>query len=162
MPNEVTVTPPDHALKRKLGRDVDIKGIFTPAAIASADSALAESREDFFTSAAGMIERMEEAYARAPASAADAPAAAGDIVHLSGLLKSRAEALGFDLLAHVCKSLYGFCSGSFRAGDEEQLVVLRKHLDILQLIMRERIREDGGESGRSLLAELERLTARYA
>ena len=159
---EVTATLPDHALKKKLGPDVNIREAFTEEAIAAADSAIADSRKDFFGDAADNLQEMEAAYGQAAETPAKADKPVKQIERLSHSLKGRSETLGFELLAHVSKSLYGFCSTAFRSGEKEQLIVLRKHLDTLQLIVREKMQGDGGETGKALIAGLRQLNAKYA
>lgn len=161
---EVTSTTADFSLKKKLGPDVNIREAFTEDVIAAADSVIEESKKDFFTDAEQDVAAMEEAYSAAssmPENTEKAKDAVKIIERISHSLKGQSETLGFDLLAHASKSLYTFCSQVFRAGEGEQFIVVRKHLDTIQLIVRERMQGDGGAIGKELVRSLQLLTEKY-
>lgn len=158
---EVTATTPDFALKKKL-EDVSIRDVFTEESIAEADKVIEESKKDFFGDAAKRLENMEAAYAQAENDPKANKKPVKEIERTSHSLKGQSETLGFDLLAHVSQSLYSFCNNDFRTGEENQNIVLRKHLDTLQLIVREKMQGDGGDVGKALIQSLQQLNKKYA
>lgn len=158
---EVTATAPDFALKKKL-EDVSIRDVFTDESIAEADAVIEESKKDFFGDAASKLEEMETAYTQAEANAKSNKKPVKAIERAAHSLKGQSETLGFDLLAHISKSLYGFCNDNFRTGEDEQIIVLRKHLDALQLIIRDKMQGDGGDIGKALIQSLQQLNKKYA
>lgn len=158
---EVTSTLPDFALRKKL-EDISIRDVFTEDAIASADQVIEESKKDFFGDANAYLEEMETAYTQIHTTQNNDRGAVRLIERTAHSLKGQAETLGFELLAHVSKSLYEFCRGAFRPGEAEQTIVLRKHLDTLQLIIRDRMQGDGGDIGKALIQSLQQLNAKYS
>lgn len=157
---EVTATNPDFALKKKLD-DVSIKDAFPDDVIASAESVIEEGKQDFFIDAHKNVETMEAAYSGAVKAPDDAKKHIKEIELVVFSLKGQSETLGFDLLALASKSLYDFCTKHFRAGDGEQLIVVRKHLDTISLITKENLKGDGGEIGQELIKSLKLLTQKY-
>ncbi|MCH2547643.1 MAG: hypothetical protein MK052_08555 [Alphaproteobacteria bacterium] len=160
-PIEITATQPNYALKKKLGDDVNIREALTKDAIADAESVIEESKKDFFVDATNDIEAMEEAYNAALTSPESSVKHIKIIERRVFSLKGQSETLGFDLLAHASKSLYEFCSIHFRNDDMDQLVVIRKHLDTINLIIREQLKGDGGRTGKELVHSLHLLTEKY-
>lgn len=158
---EVTATTPDFALKKKLGPDVSIRDALTEDAIADAEAVIEESRKDFFGEAQKDVDIMERAYAEAKTAPKTAKASVQRIERAVFSLKGQSETLGFDLLAHASKSLYDFCHRHFRAGEDGQLVVLRKHLDAIRLIVKEKMQGDGGATGKALIHSLHLLNEKY-
>jgi chemotaxis protein histidine kinase CheA len=159
--SNVTSTTPDFALKKKLGPDVSIRDAFSEDVVASAESVIEESKQDFFGDAQDDITGMEESFAKAEEEPAEAKPHIRAIQQCVFSLKGQSETLGFDLLAHASKSLYDFCSRHFRAGEPEQLIVVRKHLDTIKLIVKEKMQGDGGQLGQELIKSLHLLTEKY-
>lgn len=157
---EVTATAPDYALKKKL-EDVSIRDAFTEDSIQAAESLIEEKKNNFFDDTAKTIEEMESAFV-AVKNNSDANKNAKRIEYAAHSLKGQAETLGFELLAHASNSLYVFCDKHFKASQEKQFVVIQKHLDTLELIIRDEMKGDGGEVGAELIASLHKLSAKYA
>jgi chemotaxis protein histidine kinase CheA len=158
---EVTSTTPDYALKKKLGPDVSLRDAFSDDVIASAESVIEESKNDFFGDALKDVHTMEDAYAYAIKTPKESKPHIKEIERKVFSLKGQSETLGFDLLAHASKSLYDFCTTYFRAGDSDQLIVVRKHLDTIKLIIKEKMQGDGGPVGNELIKSLHLLTKKY-
>lgn len=158
---EVTATNPDFALKKKLGPEVSIRDALTEEAIADAEAAIEESKNDFFGDAQKDVDAMEAAYDEAVKTPEEAKNVIKRIERTVFSMKGQSETLGFDLLAHASKSLYEFCHKHFRAEEKEQLVVVRKHLDTIRLIVKEKMQGDGGQTGKALVESLHLLTQKY-
>lgn len=158
----VTAQTPNYSLKEKLGEDVNIKDALTDDAIAGAENIIKQTQNDFFKDAKSDLDTMEELYANAVKNPEADAKPVKKIEQRAFSLKGQAETLGFDLLSHACKSLYDFCSKHFKNGDEEQLIVIRKHLDTLKVIIKEEMRGDGGKTGSALIESLGLLTKKYS
>lgn len=158
---EVTATNPNFALKEKLGPDVDIREALSSDVIAEAEKVIEQSKSDFFGDAATDLVTMEQAY-EASVEAPDASKPqVQSIMRLAFSLKGQSETLGFDLLALACKSLSDFCTKHYRAGNAEQLIVIRKHLDTIRVIVKGKMQGDGGKIGSELISSLHLLTKKY-
>lgn len=159
--SNVTSTTPDFALKRKIGTDVSIRDAFDEDVIASAESVIEESKQDFFGDALRDIESMETSYSEATKTPEDSKKHVKAIQQHAFSMKGQSETLGFELMAHASKSLYDFCAKHYRANDAEQLIVVRKHLDTIHLIVKEKMQGDGGAIGHELVRSLHLLIQKY-
>ena len=158
---EVTALNPDFALKKKLGPDVSIRDAFTDDVVAAAEDMIEVSKKDFFGDAIKDLHSMEDAYVYANKSPKESKPHIDEIARKAFSMKGQSETLGFDLLSLASKSLYDFCTKTFRAGDKEQLIVVRKHLDTLKVIIKEKMQGDGGLIGKELIKSLQLLTRKY-
>lgn len=158
---EVTATTPNFALKEKLGPDVNIRDALPEEVVNEAEDIIEESKKDFFEDAKGDLHKMEEAYAFAIKSPKEAATHIKEIAKLCFSMKGQSETLGFNLLAHASKSLYHFCTENFRPDNAEQLIVVRKHLDTLNVIIKDKIQGNGGAIGKDLVKNLHLLTKKY-
>lgn len=158
---EVTATTPNFALKDKLGPDVNIRDALPEEVVNEAEGIIEESKKDFFEDAKGDLHTMEDAYAFAIKNPKASATHIKEIEKLCFSMKGQSETLGFDLLAHASKSLYNFCIKSFRPDDVEQLIVVRKHIDTLKVIIKEKMQGDGGAIGKDLVKNLHLLTKKY-
>lgn len=125
----------------------------------SADTEIEDSR--FFDNALSELNSMEEAYAYAMEFPPEGEAAVKNISNQVFILKHQAETLGYTLLTQASDSLYDFCSLYFRPGDSAQFIVIRKHLDTIKFIVREKMRGDGGAKGHELIQSLHLLRKKY-
>lgn len=157
---EVTSTTPKNHIKEKL-EDISIRDVFTEDSIASADSLIEEKKKDFFGDAKFLLDEMETAYTQL-ANDSGNPSQVRALESHCRSLRGQSETLGFDLLAHISKSLLDFCSKHYKAGDNDKNIVLRKHLDTLQLIIRDKMQGDGGAVGKELINSLQLLNKKFA
>jgi chemotaxis protein histidine kinase CheA len=158
--SEVTATAPDYALKKKL-EDVSIRDVFTEDSIQAAESLIEEKKNNFFDDTAKTIKEMEASF-EAIKQDSDVKKHAKRLEYDAHSLKAQAETLGFDLLAHAANSLYVFCEKHFKTNQANQFVVIQKHLETLDLIIRDEMKGDGGELGAELVSSLHKLSAKYA
>lgn len=157
---EVRILPPDYALKKMIGEDVDLKQVFSPENIEKAQSVINEHKNSFVEWVMKDIGQLEESYAKI----ADAPAASeAEIRKLSRaafIIKSQAGTFGFALATQVAKSLDDFCNKHFHP-TPGHLTVIRKHIDTLSLIFHKNITGDGGAVGKELSETLFRLVDKF-
>jgi len=157
---EVRVLPPDYALKKIIGNDVDLKEIFSPENIEKAQSVINEHKESFIEWVMKDIEQLEESYAKAAANPADSKDEIRKLARAAFIIKSQAGTFGFQLATQVAKSLDDFCNKHFHPGADHMMVV-RKHIDTLVVIFQKNITGDGGAVGKELSGNLFKLVDKF-
>lgn len=159
--DSVRILPPDFSLKRKIGMDIKLSEIFTPERIAAAQEAIDETRSEFVEWAQRDLMELEHAYRAIQRNETDNKLLKADKIRkLAFSLKCQSGTFGFDLGSSVAKSLYDFFN-KHQALDADEMLVLRKHLDALQVIFQQNIQGDGADIGQELMATLDKLTAKF-
>lgn len=158
--NSAKILPPDYALKKKIGENVDMTEVFSEKVVGSAQGAIDKHKDSFRDWAIKDIAALEEYYGRA---VANMESCERDIVAIEGIserMKSQAGTFDFGLATQVAKSLAKFCMRHPKP-DKERMVVVRKHIDTLSVIINKNIVGDGGAVGGELMDNLAKLTEKY-
>jgi len=149
-------TPPNQTIRKKIGQSVQLHSIFTPEKIKDCQEIVDKACDNFSEEALNNLAVIELEYTKAVANIANSKSYIKNIANMVFALKGQAETLGFTLGYEVAKSLHDYILRSFK-GDKESLLVIRKHLDILETVLKENIRGDGGAMGSELLEHLTKL-----
>jgi HPt (histidine-containing phosphotransfer) domain-containing protein len=115
--------------------------------LARAEAALAHLSASYLSWAEADIRSLTACYARLEAESGDAPLA--DLFAIAHDMKGQAATLGYPLLTRIGHAL---CRQIESA--PEAVAVIGAHVAALARVVDERMEGDGGEAGRSLLAEL--------
>lgn len=75
----------------------------------------------------------------------------------SGLVQARSEAYDYELAAKVANYLTNFCKDYFNVHNNTHRLILEKHIQALQVILRTKVRGNGGQIGNELVDELANL-----
>ncbi len=75
----------------------------------------------------------------------------------SGLVQARSEAYDYELAARVAGFLTDFCRSYFNVHNATHQLVLEKHIQALQVILKTKVRGNGGKTGEDLVSELGKL-----
>lgn len=150
---------PGKALKGKIGFDINMKQIFTPAIVSDAQRFIEGHAEHFRTWAmkdvgelyhiirnAQLLEKPEKYYGR--------------IRRIAFSLKSHAGTFGYDLASRVAKSLMVSVERPLE-NPKNQLIVLEKHIDTLRIIFADDVRNEANIVGDELLRGLSALIEKY-
>jgi hypothetical protein len=159
---DVRILPPDYSIKEKIGMDVNLSEIFTPDRIAQAQKAIDDTQAEFVEWAYKDLVELEHTYRSIAEKPEDAPASRVEKVRkIAFSLKCQAGTFGYPLGSEVAKSLYKYTTthGSYTSGN---VVVLRKHIDALQVILQQNIQGEGGKMGAELMTGLEKLVAKFS
>ncbi len=161
-PEEVQILPQDYTLKKKIGPGVDIRDILQPEIIEKSQELIGEGRPEFLEEVKIELASLDTAYQAAMEnlSASDAGKHISELRRAAFSIKSKAGTFGFDLATAVAKSLYTFCDRHWRP-EENHMTVLAKHIETLQVIFSQNIEGDGGEIGRNLLADMQKLVKKF-
>jgi hypothetical protein len=157
---DVKILPPDYALKKMIGENVDINQIFSAENISKAQEAIDSHKDNFLEWVKNDLMALEENYKNATTNIPACEADIGKLAKVAFVIKSQAGTFGFSLATLVAKSLDDFCNRDFRPSPEH-LTVIRKHIDALQAIFSKNIAGDGGTLGRELSSNLDKLVAKY-
>lgn len=157
----VRVLPPDFSLKKKIGMNVNLNEIFTPERIAQAQKTIDDTQAEFVSWAQKDLIELDHAYRAIARNPEEAPQERIDKVRkLAFSLKCQSGTFGFDLGSNVAKSLYSY-TVRHEKYDRDNIAVLRKHIDSLEVIFQQNIQGDGGDIGKELSDKLEKLIAKF-
>jgi hypothetical protein len=145
---------PENTLRKKIG--AHIQSLFTPEKIKACQEIIVKAHGDLFTDSVSSLQAIEEEYALAKKDPTQSKAHVNKLGKLTFVLKGRLEAIGLTLGFEVAKSLYEYAQSTQNATGED-LVVLRKHIDILTVVLKDRLEGDGGAMGQDMLNSLSKL-----
>lgn len=157
----VRILPPDYSIKEKIGKNVNLSEIFTPERIAAAQKTIDDTQAEFVDWAYKDLVELEHAYRAVAANPeAASPSRIEKIRKIAFSLKCQSGTFGYPLGSEVARSLYKYTTthGSYNS---QNIVVLRKHIDALQVILQQNIQGQGGDMGDELMGSLEKLVAKY-
>ena len=158
---DIQIVKPENMLRKKIGEDVNIREIINSERVADAQQVIFENRKQFMDWAWHDVLAMEQSLQALVADNGRNPGAAAKLKKLALMLKGQGGTFGYDLVTKVAGSLYQYCEENFK-GREEQIIVLRKHIEALTALLHQNIAGNGGEEGAELLTSLRKLTEKYA
>lgn len=142
---------PDYALRRKIG-GVKLASLFTPERIqecqAMVDQALAELLEEMER----QLVQAGDAYI-ASGDGAGTAQALNDLAEAAASIRHCMESLGYSFGYEVARLLADYIR-SLPPEHPDALLVICKHIAVLNLIIRDRISGDGGNLGKDILKNL--------
>lgn len=159
--DSVRILPPSYALKEKIGMGVNLQEIFTPERIAAAQKAIDDTQAEFVDWATKDLVELEHAYRGMAADLGSAPERIEKIRKIAFSLKSQSGTFGYPLGSEVAKSLYKFL-GEKRKYNADNIIVVRKHIDALQVILQQNIQGEGGVMGNELMDNLKKLVSKFS
>jgi len=157
---EVRILPPDFALKKMIGEDVDIQQIFSSKNIEKAQNVINQHKDSFLEWVAEDLAALNEHYKKALNNLTLCEIEITKLSILAAKIKSQAGTFGFGLATLISKSMENFCYRHPRPVNEH-MVVLRKHIDTLLVIFNKKVIGDGGAIGKELLDNLSKLVSKY-
>jgi hypothetical protein len=150
---KATVTLPHNPLRKKIG-NVRLEAIFTAEKIRQCqtmvDDALGELLQEMETQLAQVGGKF------VGTAGEDTPIALEGMAEVIASIKKRMESLNFLFGYRVAESLGDYIH-SGQAGERDSLLIVCKHIAVLNLIIRDRIGGDGGDMGRDMLENLREL-----
>jgi CheY-like chemotaxis protein len=147
----------DNRIRSKLGGFRSAAELFSEENIKEAQKVINASRSDFKGWFVSDLETLERLFAYIEQQSSDALTSMGDIALQ---IKGRAGTFGYDLASKVAFSLHVVCAEGHPV-DTLMMTVIRKHIDVLYVIVRRDIMGDGDEIGRELMDGLDYISKRY-
>lgn len=157
--DEVRIIEPDYALKKMIGEEVDLEQLFNEENLARAQKIIDNHKDSFLEWVMKDLDKLEEAY-QAASQLRPGDVNIKKIARAAFVIKSQAGTFGFALATQIAKSLDDYCTKYFKP-TEQDLQVVRKHIDCLFTIFRSHISGDGGAMGKEITEMLAKLVDKY-
>ena len=148
---------PDLSLKQKLGQNVSLNSLITPAVLNRAQASIDTTTRD---SLQWIKDDLKTLHAHFEALHTQEQAIHG-MNEVALLISSRAGTFGYKAAFEVAYMLYLFCQNKFNPSNRNHHIVMEKHLDVLQLILAANIHDTNKEAAQ-VIQELKNLTTKYA
>ena len=154
--NQVEYINPPNLLKFKVSGG----GPLDSATLAKADAAITALGEDFPTRAKSDLERVLDSLERARTDVDGRKEHVAEIHAIVHELRGLGGTFGYVLVSRIGNSLCRLIE-VIDAVDDMSLKVLQAHVDALRAVITTRMKGDGGDLGREIARELDRLTLPY-
>ena len=118
-------------MRDKLGNDFDIKGFFSSEKIQKAQSIISDSYDVFSKDIVNIVREAEICCDKALTHKNEALQHINALTELAFLMKGKAETIGNRVGFAIAKSLAEY-SSKIQNVDERKILVLRKHLELLE------------------------------
>jgi hypothetical protein len=139
----------ENSLRGKIGANVSLGQLFSQDRIKECEQLIAAAHNDFLREARDMLGVMTRLYDDAAAEPKEMGDIMGHIAQCAFSVKALCENLGFSLGFEVARSLYDYGT-RMKQFDAAKLVVIRKHLDVLAVVLGDEMKGDGGALGREM------------
>ena len=156
----IVIKQPDRHLKEAIGSDMTAEKILDPENVRQAQQAIMEMQDDYLDWVAIDINRLEHVYSKL----IEEPDNWDLIRELQGIsfaIKSQAGTFDYDLASQVGELLYKYTL-LLETASEENLMVIRKHIDTLYVIFHQEIQGTGNAVGADILKGLHKLIDKYS
>ncbi|NVJ97585.1 MAG: Hpt domain-containing protein [Alphaproteobacteria bacterium] len=147
-------------LKEKTAGLAPGKVSISAEALEAAEKALEKMAEDYPDWVSGLIVKLQEQHGRC----VDTPEKRRDcfeaINHIAHDMKGQGGTFGYPLITTIADSLYGF-TYSREGITDNQVELVKAHLDAMRAVIRGRVSGNGGEIGEKLIEGLNQAIAKY-
>ncbi len=130
------------------------------AALAKAEALFAEMAEDYPDWVSGLIAKLAEHHARCVDTPHERRPAFEAIAHVAHDMKGQGGTFGYPLITEFAGSLFEAASLK-NAYTDNQVEIIKAHIDSMRAVIRERVSGDGGELGAQLSAGLKQTIEKY-
>ena len=136
-------------------------GAVTPEVLERAEAAISKLSGSYLEWVEGDLDKIQQAFEAIEPGDAKASAALSRIFQISHDMKGQGGSFGYDLVTVVGDRLCRLIEGMDQIGDNE-LEVIKLHIDTMRLVIAKRMKGDGGDHGRKLIEGLEQVAAKVA
>lgn len=153
------VIKPDFSLKRKIGKDVNIKNILNEAVEKKATETIKKVSDDFQNIAIDQIKEMEEYLTKIKACIlAEEPTKnlCNDIAMKSLSIKGQAGMLGYPLASKVSSSMHTYAS-KIEKVEQKEFKILNAYVKTLRIIFEKKISSETDPIAIELLKEFQKV-----
>lgn len=124
----VMVTQGDQSLRKKIGENVNMRSIFTPEKIAEGEREIAKSKTQFADNVVAELDELKHLTNQDFTKAESI----SKVTAKAYSLKGKAEAMGYDLMAHILQSLCDYSEQHLDAAPHGKIIV-EKHLQAIRI-----------------------------
>jgi hypothetical protein len=148
----------ENHLRGKLDADVNLTHLFPRDRIEECQALIEREQKALILEVETQFEDVMATYQYATLHPAEREVCLDDIDRAMMLIYSRLDALGYYLGSKLANSLYNYGRSH---PYQRNIVVYCKHIELLHFVIRTRLSMGGGEYGREIMLEIERLIAKY-
>lgn len=153
----VKILPADKSLQRKLG-NASLDQILSPAAVSNAQKVIDTSADSFHEECLSDLATLAELAINLKTGTIDGQTALSDIAHTAFSIKSMARIGSFTLAGTIADSLNIFAENrASLATSPSTISIIEWHINSLNKILRSKLQGDGGEVGKLILQEIEKI-----
>lgn len=151
---------PDFSLKYKLGTNTRLESIITDAVLKQAQAAVDAISEQSLSWVKENLNEMRKLQARMAADNAGT-GTSYELGELALTVNSRAGTFGYGRASEIAYLLYLFCRNSLIVTNKSHQMVVAKHIDVLHVILGNRMLGSAGALGDQMVAELKKLAGKF-
>jgi len=148
-------------LKEKTAGLAPGKVSISAEALEAAEQALTKMSEDYPDWVSGLIVKLQEQHGRCVDSPEKRRDCFEEINHISHDMKGQGGTFGYPLITTIADSLYGF-TYSRDAITDNQVELVKAHLDAMRAVIKGRVAGGGGEIGEKLIEGLDQAIKKYS
>lgn len=130
-------------------------------ALAEAEKALKKMSEDYPDWVSGLVVKLQEQHGRCVDSPEMRVECFEEINHMAHDMKGQGGTFGYPLITSFADSLYGFTVKRPGEISDNQIELVKAHLDAMRAVIRGRVSGSGGEIGQKLTDGLNEAIAQY-
>lgn len=149
-------------LKEKTAGLAPGKTSISTDALEAAEKALNKMSEDYPDWVSGLIVKLQEQHGRCVDTPEKRHEFFEEINHIAHDMKGQGGTFGYPLITDFADSLYGFTIKKPGDISDNQIELVKSHVDSMRAVIRGRVSGDGGEIGAELAKSLEEAIKKYA
>ena len=153
--DEVKIFSPDTSLQNKIGPDIDT--VLSPQAVAAAQVVITQSEDTFLEESFVQLERLVVCNKTIQASPKTALQSIPSMIDIAFSLRSQTGVAGYQLVSALSKSLYLHCELLKSDLSTRDLNLIQWHVATIQQLLKGKMKGNGGDLGKVILAEIEKL-----
>lgn len=142
-------------MKKEIGMDISAADIITPEVVAEAQAEIQSMETEFISWARDDISQLEQAFTALSANNADSKAHY-HMLSTAYAIKSQAGIFGYELGTEVAGMLVSYLTQHSEI-DPNNLIVIRKHIDTINAIFNQKIKETGQDIAKEFVLSLMQL-----
>jgi len=155
--DEVTIIEADTSLLRKFGKE-NLDRILSPEAVRRAENIIANASHDFYQDCVMETPKLKPFVAQLTKGGMASQLALKNIISIAFSVKTKSGQANYDLVAALAKSLHFICEETTPAQiTPSMLKVIEWHYNSINLLLTAKMAGDGGEIGKDILAEIEKI-----
>ncbi len=155
-PSDVKIYAPDTSLRTKIGGSFD--SIFTPQVIKTAEIVVTNRsimfEENMRQIMASLVEMNDQIELLPPPESVFS-----EIGDLAFSLKNNASMAGYDLVAHIARSLHLFCESLSYSTAKKNIDLIEWHIVATKKLVHDGVKGLGGPMGQKILEQIEKIHA---
>lgn len=136
-------------------------GGISPDALEAAQKALSKMAEDYPDWVSGLIVKLQEQHGRCVDTPEKRHEFFEEINRIAHDMKGQGGTFGYPLITSFSDSLYGFTIKRPGEITDNQIELVKSHVDAMRAVIRGRVAGDGGEMGEKLTESLNQAIAKY-